>query len=84
MAKKLPTRMCVACREMKQKEDLFRFVKTQENKVQLDPTFKAQGRGAYLCKNDDCVKKCVKHKLLNRAFRTSVPQEVYDKIMQKE
>ena len=47
--KKIPMRMCVACREMKPKKELIRVVRTPEGEVLLDPTGRRNGRGAYLC-----------------------------------
>lgn len=78
MPKIVPQRMCTACREMKDKKDLFRIVKNKEDKIFIDTTFKANGRGAYLCKTEDCLNKAIKTKSLNRAFKCEVPASVYD------
>ena len=78
MAKVIPQRMCTACREMKNKNDLFRIVKNKEEEIFIDETFKANGRGAYLCKTEDCINKAIKTKSLNRAFKCEVPQDIYD------
>ena len=48
-------RMCCVCREMKPKQDLIRVVKTKEGKVYIDETNKANGRGAYVCKQEQCI-----------------------------
>ncbi len=77
-----PQRMCVVCRTMKDKQDLVRIVKNKEGNVFIDETFKQNGRGAYLCKNEECVKKCVKTKALNRAFKCPIDENVYAKIME--
>lgn len=74
--KSLPQRMCVACREMREKSQLVRVVKSGDN-IFVDVTDKAQGRGAYVCKSAECIKKLVKTKALNRTFKRDVPQEVY-------
>ena len=52
--KKIPMRMCVACREMKPKKDLIRVVKTADG-IRLDKTGKLAGRGAYVCNDKECV-----------------------------
>jgi len=83
MTKKIPKRMCIACREMREKSDLIRIVKGEQNQIQIDETFKASGRGAYVCKKKDCIEKCIKQKSLNRAFRCNVDQSVVDKLRQK-
>ena len=48
-AKKIPMRMCVACREMKPKKEMLRIVKPKEGDVFIDFSGKAAGRGAYIC-----------------------------------
>ncbi len=77
--KNTPLRMCVACREMKDKRTLIRVVKFGES-ISVDLTDKAPGRGAYVCKNEECINKLVKTKALNRAFKCEIPQEVYERI----
>lgn len=77
--KNTPLRMCVACREMKDKRTLIRVVKFGES-ISVDLTDKAPGRGAYVCKNEECINKLVKAKALNRAFKCEIPQEVYERI----
>ena len=79
-AKKIPMRMCTGCREMKQKRELIRIVKTPEGEVRLDMTGKLNGRGAYICKSPDCFKKARKSGALSRAFGTEIPEEIYEKI----
>ena len=58
--KKIPMRQCVACRAHKPKKELIRVVRTPEGEVKVDPTGKANGRGAYCCNSDDCIKKAIK------------------------
>ena len=59
--KKIPERMCVACRQMKPKTELLRIVNTLDGAV-VDGTGKLNGRGVYLCKCKDCVNKALKSK----------------------
>ncbi|MEG1613487.1 MAG: YlxR family protein [Clostridia bacterium] len=80
MSKKEPMRMCVVCKTMFPKHDLFRLVKN-DNGIVLDFTGKEAGRGAYICKNDVCIKKCVTKKMLNRIFECSVDEDVYQRIL---
>ena len=75
--KKIPMRMCVGCREMKPKKELVRIVKTSQGEIKLDTVGKVNGRGAYICKNGDCLKKAIKTGAVNRAFETAVPDAVY-------
>ena len=60
-AKKIPERMCVACRQMKPKTELLRIVNTQDGVV-VDGSGKLNGRGVYLCKCKQCVTKALKAK----------------------
>lgn len=79
MDKKVPMRMCVSCREMKPKKELIRIVKNGEE-IKLDKTGKANGRGAYICNDKECIAKLKKQKLLNRVFACKVEDSVYDAI----
>ena len=78
MAKKIPLRQCVGCGEMKGKRDMMRILKTPENEICLDVTGKKNGRGAYVCKSRECLRKARKNKGLERSFKMSIPGEVYD------
>ena len=75
--KRIPTRMCIACREMKPKSEMTRVVKNADGEIFADPTGKAAGRGAYICANPKCLEMLNKKKLLHKAFSTNVSQEVY-------
>lgn len=76
--KKIPMRMCVGCGEMKPKMELIRIVKTPENEIMVDLKGKANGRGAYICKNTECLLKAVKAKRLERTFETVISEEIYN------
>ena len=78
MTKKLPLRQCVGCGEMKTKKEMMRVLKAEDQPICLDLTGKKNGRGAYLCKSLDCLKKARKNKGLERSLKTSIPEEVYD------
>ncbi len=78
MNKKSPQRMCIICRNMFDKKQLLRIVKSKDGQFAVDLTGKLNGRGAYVCKNSDCLEKIKKGKLLNKAFKCQVPDEIYD------
>lgn len=78
--RKIPLRMCIACRELKEKKEMLRVVKNGEGKIFIDFSSKASGRGAYICDNPDCIKKLTKQRLLNKVFSSSVDAEVYAQI----
>ena len=73
-------RMCIICREHSDKKELLRIVKNKEGQIFVDKTGKANGRGAYICKDKNCFEKLKKTRGLNRAFKCEIPNEIYDKI----
>lgn len=81
--KKVPQRQCVGCREMKNKKELLRVVRSAEGAVALDFGGKMPGRGAYVCHDAACLRKARKSHALERAFETTIPEAVYD-AMEKE
>ena len=80
MAKKIPLRQCVGCGEMKSKQEMMRVLKTPEGEITLDLSGRKNGRGAYLCKSKECLQKARKNKGLDRSFKMSIPNEVYDSL----
>ena len=80
MAKKTPLRKCVGCGEMIPKKEMLRVIKTKDNIVKLDPTGRENGRGAYLHMKMECFDKAVKSKGLERSFKMSIEQDVYDRL----
>ncbi len=78
--KKIPMRKCTGCGEMFDKRTLVRVVRSPEGEVSLDLTGKKSGRGAYVCKNAECLKKARKKKAFERAFDTVIDDGVYDKM----
>ncbi len=80
MNKKIPLRQCVGCHEMKSKKEMLRVLKTAEDEVILDITGKMNGRGAYLCRDAECLKKAIKHKGLERSLKMEIEKNVYEKL----
>lgn len=68
---------------MKPKKELVRVVKTPEDEISLDPTGKMNGRGAYLCKSVQCLRKAQKSKRIEKALSCTVPDEIYNKLEQE-
>ena len=75
-SKKVPLRQCIGCMEMKKKRELIRVVRSPEGEVSLDLLGKKNGRGAYLCRNKDCLARAVKAKKLSRTFGVDISEEV--------
>lgn len=89
--KKIPMRKCTGCGEMKPKKELIRVVKAPDKtnedgstissgEVSLDLTGKKPGRGAYVCKDIECLKLARKARRFERAFSCKIPDEVYDEM----
>ena len=83
MPKKIPIRQCLGCREQKAKTKLLRVVRSPEGSVSLDFRGKAPGRGAYICRSGECLKRAVKSKALPRALDTEIPPEVYEELLRQ-
>ncbi|MCQ2477074.1 MAG: YlxR family protein [Clostridia bacterium] len=79
----IPMRKCTGCNEMKPKKELVRVVRSPEGEVSLDLTGKKPGRGAYVCRNAECMAKAKKAKRFDRAFSCEIPDEVYDRMEQE-
>ncbi len=78
MQKKIPLRQCLGCREMKPKRELVRVVRAPDGAVSLDFKGKSPGRGAYVCPNEECLKKAVKSRALERALEAQIPEDIYE------
>lgn len=78
--KKEPQRTCIGCNEKKDKKQLIRIVKNKENEISIDRTGKAEGRGAYICNNVECLKKLIKSKRLEKVFDMKISNEIYENL----
>ncbi len=73
-------RMCIACRERKEKKCLLRIVK-QNGNYELAHSYNRQfGRSMYICKNSSCIEKVIKKKLLNKILKAQISEDIYTKI----
>ena len=81
--RKIPMRMCVGCREMKEKRSLLRIVKNAEGMISFDRVGKAPGRGAYICKARECLDRAVKQRQLERALETKIEAAVFEQLMEE-
>lgn len=81
--KKNPLRKCVGCSQSKDKKEFIRIIKTKDEQVLVDITGRANGRGAYICKDVACLKKAHKSKGLERSLKIAIPDDVYE-ILEKE
>ena len=80
---KVPMRQCTGCREMKNKKEMMRVLRTDTGEILLDATGRKNGRGAYVCFSMDCLRKAIRSHGLEKSLKTSIPEEVYESL-QKE
>ena len=78
--KNLPQRTCMGCNTKKDKKDLIRIVKNKEGVISIDKTGKANGRGAYICNELECLEKAMKSKRLEKVFETKISEEIYENL----
>ena len=86
--KKIPMRMCTGCGEMKPKKELVRVVKapaeTKEEEefrdISVDLTGRKPGRGAYVCRNEECLRLARTARRLEKAYSCKIPDEVYERL----
>ena len=76
--KKIPLRQCVGCGQMNEKRLMYRVIRTPEGDFSLDKTGRKNGRGAYLCPNEECLSKAIRSRGLERSFKMQIPKEVYE------
>ena len=81
--KKVPMRTCVVTHEKCEKRDLLRIVKNNEGVVFVDDTLKANGRGAYLKKDNNVIEKARTSKVLERHLETKIEDKIYDELLTK-
>jgi predicted RNA-binding protein YlxR (DUF448 family) len=70
--KHVPQRTCVGCREIRPKREMVRIVRTPDGGVEIDETGKKSGRGAYLCRRQECWEMALNKDRLEHALRISL------------
>lgn len=81
--KKIPQRTCIGCGLKKDKKELVRIVRTPEDTLQLDPTGRMNGRGAYVCRDTACLDKALKKKALQRSLKEEISEDVILKLKEE-
>lgn len=81
MPKKIPQRMCLGCREHKDKKELVRVVRSPEGEVSVDLTGRKNGRGAYICRSKECLRKARKQKAISKALNCEITDEVFELLL---
>lgn len=78
--KKIPMRSCVVTGEKLEKRDLIRVVRDNTGRVFIDESGKANGRGAYLKRDIEVIKKAKQNKILDRRLEVEVPANIYEEL----
>ena len=78
--KKIPQRKCIVCGNLYDKNDLLRVVNNKEVGVVIDESGKLNGRGAYICKNKECLSSVRNSNKLNRAFKQKIDDKLYEEL----
>ena len=83
--KSLPLRTCIACGEKDEKSKFVMVSRPPKNspKNSLEVSEgknKSGGRSAYICKNEECLKRAKKARRLERSFKGKVSSEIYEEI----
>ena len=78
--KSVPQRTCIGCNEKKDKSEFIRIVKDNQNNISIDRTGKANGRGAYICDNIECLEKAIKSKKIEKSFKMNIDEKIYDNL----
>lgn len=68
-------RTCIGCGRTEEKRDVVRFVRTPDGTVEVDPTGKANGRGAYVHATLECFEAAIRKKRIASALRTNVTED---------
>ncbi|MDY0396403.1 RNase P modulator RnpM [Virgibacillus halophilus] len=79
--RKTPMRKCVVTNEMMPKKELIRIVRNKDGEVSVDPTGKKNGRGAYVTKNQEVVRKARENNVLGRHLEAEIPETVYTELL---
>ena len=83
MPKSEPERECIACRIQRQKCELFKIVRTPEKTAVIDDTGRMNGRGAYICRSEECILKAKKTKAVSRNLKISEDDRLYEELLKR-
>ena len=81
--KKIPMRRCIGCMESIPKKELIRLV-AMEGHAEFDPSGKANGRGVYLCQQEECFDKAMKKKAISRGLDISIIDDKEREVLKSE
>lgn len=78
--RKTPVRTCIGCRESSERRELVRIVRSPEGDVHVDPTGRANGRGAYVCASEQCIEAAFTKRRLSASLRVNLRDDDLDRL----
>ena len=72
--------MCAVCRKKGDKTSLIRIVKDKNGNIFIDKSYKANGRGMYICKSNECIENAQKAKAVSRSFKVNADPIIYEEL----
>jgi len=69
-------RKCAACKMIKNRQELIKITKLQDGTLKINPTSKELGRSVYVCKNEECIRKFIKKKMIKMGLKYSNQNEI--------
>lgn len=77
-------RRCIGCNERRNKYELIRICRTPDKMIEIDSTYKKDGRGVYVCKdNPNCLEKVIKFNKFCKSLKADVPIEIINELQDK-
>lgn len=82
--KEVLLRRCIGCNERRNKYELIRICRTPDKTIKIDETYKADGRGVYVCKDNlKCLEKSIKFNKICRSLKIEIPLEIINELQNK-
>ncbi len=81
--KRIPERRCCGCGLNMPGKDMIRIVRSPEGDIAIDDKGKMNGRGAYICRNAECINKAEKKDSIGRSLKAAVPAEIYKELKER-
>lgn len=78
--RKRAQRTCISCLTTDAKQGFVRFVRRPDGTVELDPTGRASGRGAYVCAKRECFEQALKHRKLSSALKAGISEDDLERL----
>ncbi len=80
VTRKIPLRRCSGCGEMKPKKELIRVIHTPDDTIEMDLTGKKNGRGAYICRSEECLRLAERSHAIERSLSVTIHAEIYERL----